>query len=137
MAINGEFMETMTEEEARNYFQLRNLKIGRNYKNKLVYLVGKSEKELLACDEYDSYGDGKWFTDNPVMAEEFNHQGAFETAEREGLDIFMREVAFDINEKKIVKDEIWLQFTNEEAIKWKKAHIKNAVTENTQGREPL
>ena len=108
---------TITEEQARNYLKLRNLKIGPNYKNNLVYLAGKNEKESLAYDEYDSKSDGKWFTDNPVMAEEFNHQGAFETAEKEGLDIFMREVAFDINEKKIVKDEIWLQFTNEEAVK--------------------
>ena len=112
----------MTEKEARNYIKLRNLKIGRNYRNKLVYLVGKSEKELLGYDEYDSEGDGKWFTDNPVMAEEFNHQSAFETAEKEELDVFMREIAFDINEKKIVKDEIWLQFTNKEAAKWKKNH---------------
>ena len=114
----------MTEEDAHKYMQLRNFKIGSRYRNKLVYLAGKSEKELLAYDEYDSEGDGKWFTDNPVMAEEFNHQSAFEMAEKEKLDIFMQEVTFDINEKKIVKDEIWLQFTNEEAAKWKKDHSK-------------
>jgi len=115
-------METMNDEKFKNYLKLRNLKIGPNYKNKLVYLIGKSENELLAYDEYDSEGDGKWFTDNPVMAEEFNHNGAFETAEKEGLDVFMREIAFDIKEKKIIKDEIWLQFTNEDAVKWKKEH---------------
>ena len=114
-------MKTMTDENARKYIMLRNLKIGSNYRNKLVYLVGKSEKELLAYDEYNE-GDGKWFTDNPVMAEEFNHDGAFEAAKKAGLDIFMREIAFDINTKKIVKDEIWLQFTNEEAVTWNNEH---------------
>ena len=39
-------------------------------RTKLVYLLGKNEKELLAYDEYDSEGSGKWFTDNPVMANE-------------------------------------------------------------------
>jgi hypothetical protein len=86
-------------------------------RTKLIYLVGKSEKELLACDEYDSEG-GEWFTDNPIMAEEFNHQGAIEKAEKEGFDVFLWEVTYNVNEKKIVKEELWLQFTNEEAVKW-------------------
>ena len=92
-------------------------------RTKLVYLLGKSEKELLAYDEYDSEGSGKWFTDNPVMAEEYFCQRACEEAEKEGLDVFMREVTYDTNEKKIIKEEIWLQFTNEEAIKWKNDHF--------------
>jgi len=95
----------MNNEIFKNYLNLRNLKIGPNNKNKLVYLVGKSENELLAYDEYDSEGDGKWFTDNPVMAEEFNHDNAFKTAEKEGLDIFMREIAYDIKDKKIIMEE--------------------------------
>jgi uncharacterized phage-like protein YoqJ len=33
-------------------------------RTKPIYLVGKSENELLAYDEYDS-GSGKWFTENP------------------------------------------------------------------------
>jgi len=92
-------------------------------RTKLVYLLGKSEKELLACDEYDSEG-GEWFTDNPIMAEEFNNQQAFERFERDKLDIYMWEVTYDTNEKKIIKEELWVQFTNEEAIKWKKEHSK-------------
>ena len=92
-------------------------------RTKLIYLLGKSEKELLAYDEYDSEGSGKWFTDNPVMAEEYYCQRACEEAEKEGLDIFMWEVTYDSNEKKIIKKEIWLQFTNEEAIKWKNDHF--------------
>ena len=49
-------------------------------RTKLIYLVGKSEKELLAYDEYDSKGSGKWFTDNPIMAEEYYCQQACEEA---------------------------------------------------------
>ena len=93
-------------------------------RTKLVYLLGKSEKELLAYDEYDSEGSGKWFTDNPVMAEEYFCQRACEEAEKEGLDVYMWEVIYDINEKKIIKEEIWLQFTNEEAVKWKNERFK-------------
>ena len=32
----------------------------------------------------------------------------------------MWEVTYDTNEKKIIKEETWLQFTMDEAIKWKK-----------------
>ena len=91
-------------------------------RTKLVYLVGRNEKELLAYDEYDSEGSGKWFTDNPVMAEEYNIQRACEEAEKEELDVYMWEATYDTNEKKIIKEEIWLQFTNEEAIKWNNDH---------------
>ena len=88
-------------------------------RTKLIYLLGKSENELLAYDEYDSKGSGKWFTDNPVMAEEYYCQRACEEAEKEGLDVYMWEVTYDTNIKKIIKKEIWLQFTNKEAIEWK------------------
>jgi hypothetical protein len=86
-------------------------------RTKLVYLLGKSENELLAYDEYDSKGSGKWFTENPIMAEEYNCQRACEDAEKEGLDVYLWEVTYDVNEKKIKKGEIWLQFTNAEAVK--------------------
>jgi len=93
-------------------------------RTKLVYLLGKSEKELLACDEYDSEG-GRWFTDNPIMANEYNFQQAvIEGAEKEGLDVYMWEVTYDTNEKKIIKEEIWLQFTIAEAVKWRDEHAK-------------
>ena len=85
-------------------------------------MLGKNEKELLAYDEYDSEGSGKWFTDNPIMANEYYIQAACEDAEKEGLDVYMWEVTYDTNEKKIIKEEIWLQFTNEEAAKWKNEH---------------
>ena len=93
-------------------------------RTKLIYLLGRSENELLAYDEYDGEGSGKWFTDNPVMAEEYYCQRACEEAEKYGLDVFLWEVTYDVIEKKITKEEIWLQFTNEEAIKWKNDHFK-------------
>jgi len=93
-------------------------------RTKLVYLLGKNEKELLAYDEYDS-GSGKWFTDNPVMANEYNfEQAVIEGTEKEGLDVYMWEATYDTDEKKIIKEKIWLQFTIDEAIKWKKDHAK-------------
>jgi len=94
-------------------------------RTKLVYMLGKNEKELLADDEYDSEG-GKWFTDNPIMANEYNFQQAvLEGAERERLDVYMWEVTYDTNENKIIKEEIWLQFTQEEALKWKNEHKRS------------
>jgi len=51
-------------------------------RTKLVYLLGKNEKELLAYDEYDSEGSGKWFTDNPAMANEYNLGQAVEAADK-------------------------------------------------------
>ena len=93
-------------------------------RTKLIYLLGKSENELLAYDEYDSKGSGKWFTDNPVMAEEYYCQRACEEAEKHGLDVYMWEAIYDVNEKKIIKEKIWLQFTNEEAIEWKNERFK-------------
>jgi hypothetical protein len=88
-------------------------------RTKLVHLLGRNENELLAYDEYDSEGSGKWFTDNPIMAEEYNCQRACEDAEKEGLNVYLWEVTYDSNEKQIIKEEIWVQFSNEEAIKWK------------------
>ena len=92
-------------------------------RTKLVYLLGKNEKELLADDEYDSEGSGKWFTDNPIMANEYNFERAvIEGAEKEGLDVYMWEVTYDTYEKKIIREKVWLQFTIYEAIQWKKDH---------------
>ena len=35
------------------------------------YAVGKSEKELLAYDEYDSQGSGLYFTDDALMCDRY------------------------------------------------------------------
>ena len=92
-------------------------------RTKLVYLLGKNENELLACDEYDSEGSGRWFTDNPIMANEYNYEQAVcEGAEKEELDVYMWEVTYDTVKKKIIKEDVWLQFTFDEAIKWKYEH---------------
>ena len=94
-------------------------------RTKLIYLLGRNKNELLAYDEYDSEGSGKWFTDNPMMAEEYYCQRACEEAEKEGLNVYLWEVTYNVNEKKILKEELWLQFSNQEAIKWKNEHWKN------------
>jgi len=91
-------------------------------RTKLIYMIGKNEKELLAYDEYDSKGSGKWFTDNPIMANEYYCQEAISEAEEENLDVYMWEVTYDTDKNKIIKEEIWLQFTREEAVKWKNEH---------------
>jgi hypothetical protein len=46
--------------------------------------------------------------------------------EKEGLDVYMWGVTYDTNEKKIIREEIWLQFSNKEAVKWKNEHIGSA-----------
>ena len=87
-------------------------------RTKLVYMLGRNEKELLAYDEYDSEGSGKWFTDNPIMANEYTYEQAVcAGAEKEGLGVYMWEVTYDTSENKIIKQEIWLQYTKEEAVK--------------------
>ena len=88
-------------------------------RTKLIYLLGKSENELLAYDEYDSKGSGIWFTDNPFMAKEYNCQRACEDAEKENLDVFLWEVTYDVVEKKIKREEISLMFSTDEAVEWK------------------
>ena len=95
-------------------------------RTKLVYLLGKNEKELLAYDEYDSEGSGKWFTDNPVMANEYNLGQAVDKAtDKERLNIYIWEATYDTAGKKIVKEEIELLFTPDEAVKWKNEHTKD------------
>jgi len=91
-------------------------------------MVGKNEKELLAYDEYDSKGSGKWFTDNPIMANEYYIEPAINEAIEKGLDVYMWEATYDTDEKKIIKEEIWLQFTNEEAVEWKKEHSQKTTS---------
>ena len=57
------------------------------------------------------------------MANEYTFvQAVYEGAEKEDLDVYMWEVTYDTNENKIVKEEVWLQFTKEEAAKWKADH---------------
>jgi len=47
---------------------------------------------------------------------------ACDESEEKGLDVYMWEATYDTDEKKIIKEELWLQFTKEEAIEWKNEH---------------
>ena len=94
-------------------------------RTKVVYLVGKSENQLYAYDEYDS-GSGTWFTDNPVMAEEYNCERACGVAAKNGWNVYLWEIDYDVTEKKIVKEEIGLQFTNQRAIEKNEEFNRNA-----------
>ena len=49
------------------------------------YAVGKSEKELLGFDEYDSHGSGLYFTDDLFMCNRYLFGKAYEIANREKL----------------------------------------------------
>jgi hypothetical protein len=63
------------------------------------------------------------------MANEYNIvQAVNEVVENEGLDVYMWQATYDTNEKKIIKEEIWLQFTNEEAVKWKEEHLESTAS---------
>jgi hypothetical protein len=97
-------------------------------RTKLVYMLGRNEKELLAYDEYDSEGSGKWFTDNPIMANEYFIQSACEGAKKEGLDVYMWEATYDTTEKKIIKESVWEQFTLGEAVQWNVEHSDEEMT---------
>jgi hypothetical protein len=63
------------------------------------------------------------------MANEYFIQAACEGAEKEGLDVYMWEAAYDTTEKKIKKESVWLQFTLEEAIQWNTEHPDEEETE--------
>jgi len=62
-------------------------------------MVGRNEKELLAYDEYDSKGSGEWFTDNPIMANEYYIEQAVYKGTEKGLDVYMWEATYDTDEK--------------------------------------
>jgi hypothetical protein len=40
------------------------------------YVLGNSEKELLAYDEYDSHGSGRYFTDDVAMYDRYTYSEA-------------------------------------------------------------
>ena len=53
------------------------------------YAVGKSENELLAYDEYDSWGSGRYFTDDVLMCDRYNYSDAKEKTEGKGLNVYL------------------------------------------------
>jgi hypothetical protein len=75
-------------------------------RTKVAYLLGKSSTELLACDDKDSKGSGKWFTDDPIMAEEHGADQASEKAAKEGLEVFLWQVTYDTKQKMITGEEL-------------------------------
>ena len=79
---------------------------------KLTYLLGKSKNELSAYDEYDSDGSGKWYTDNPIMANEHNYKFASNIHKKAGLNVYSWEVFYDTNEKNITGWEVKLLLEN-------------------------
>jgi hypothetical protein len=51
------------------------------------------------------------------MAMEYSHeQPLFATAAEKDLDVYMWEAIYDTDKNKIIKEDIWLQFTKEEVI---------------------
>jgi hypothetical protein len=62
----------------------------------LFYALGKSEKELLASDEYDSQGDGWFLTDDPLMWERYIITAEAEaTAKKMNLKVYIVEIEKD------------------------------------------
>ena len=53
------------------------------------YAVGKSEKELLAYDEYDSMGSGEYFTDDVLMCNRYTYSEADAEKDNNGLKIYL------------------------------------------------
>jgi hypothetical protein len=59
------------------------------------YALGKSEKELDAYDEYDSWGSGRYFTDDVMMCERYTYSEAEERQKEKGLKIFLVTITKD------------------------------------------
>jgi hypothetical protein len=53
------------------------------------YALGKSAKELYAYDEYDSWGSGRYFTDDVMMCDRYTYSKAEEGQKENGLRIFL------------------------------------------------
>ena len=53
------------------------------------YATGKTEKELLAYDEYDSNGDGRYFTDDTYMCDRYVYSEAQKIAKELNLNVFI------------------------------------------------
>jgi hypothetical protein len=59
------------------------------------YALGKSEKELYAYDEYDSWGSGRYSTDDVMMCERYTYSEAEERQKENGLKIFLVTITKD------------------------------------------
>ncbi|GHV78763.1 hypothetical protein AGMMS49944_05540 [Spirochaetia bacterium] len=59
------------------------------------YTLGKSEKELYAYDEYDSWGSGRYFTDDVMMCDRYTYSEAEKEQNDKGLKIFLVTITKD------------------------------------------
>jgi hypothetical protein len=70
------------------------------------YTVGKSEKRLLAYDEYDSRGSGRYYTDDVYMCDRFTYSEAEEEAKERNLKIYLVTIIPENEEHKTEIGEI-------------------------------
>ena len=69
------------------------------------YAAGKSEKELLAYDEYDS-GSGRYFTDDAYMCDRYGYETAEEVAENKKLKVYLVTITKTGKNRKVEIDEM-------------------------------
>ena len=53
------------------------------------YALGKSEEELYAYDEYDSWGSGRYFTNDVFMCGRYTYSAAKTEKKKTGLKIYL------------------------------------------------
>jgi hypothetical protein len=70
------------------------------------YALGKSESELLAYDEYDSRGSGRYFTDDAFMCDRFTMSEAEESTKQNSLKIFLVTISKNGNTHQVTVDEM-------------------------------
>jgi hypothetical protein len=62
----------------------------------------------LAYDKDIDEDSGIWFTEDPIMAKQYGNCGpCYKDAEKLGLDVYRLEIEYDINEKRIIREEVW------------------------------
>jgi hypothetical protein len=64
------------------------------------YALGKSEKKLLAYDEYDSRGSGRYYTDDVYMCDRYTYSEAVEEAKKRNLKIYLVTITAENSEHK-------------------------------------
>ena len=85
------------------------------------YAVGKSEKELLAHDEYDSHGSGRYFTGDLFMCIRYLWGEAYNISNREKLiryDITITKTGkqYDFNVRDMDSDSVLSALTEPKKI---------------------
>ena len=70
------------------------------------YAVGKSEKELLAHDEYDSWGSGRYYTDDVLMCNRYTYSEAEREKESKCLNVYLVTITKNEESHEIEIDEM-------------------------------